>query len=796
MPNVNGPGSGAFAVSASAIRDELQKVLTSQRFRNAEQLRVFLSYVVEQTLSGHGDELKESVIATEAFQRRPSFDPKLDAFVRVQAGRLRTALAEYYASEGREDPVTIQIPKGAYAPLFSGRSSPPAEATPARPRKRIRQSVLLLAPATLIAIVWLALAGKIWIPGFHNSRAMAGRGTIVVAGFENTTGDPVFDGTIRQALLMDLEQSPALYLLPEQRIEELLRLMGSPPDRPITAEIARDLCQRAGGQAAISSSIAGLGVLYVIGLTATDCATGEVLVREQVRASGKERVLEAVDKAAIDLRAHLGESLATRRKYNMPLEQATTPSLKALQAYSEGIALRNTRGDQESVSYFERAIQLDPAFAMAYARLGVVRFAAMEFTEAARNFSKAFALREHVSQPERFYLESRYHQFVSADLRQALAVYQQWAYEFPRDSVPHTGAAMVHSALGDNDRALSEFRTALQINPDVAYNHTNLAETLLNLDRRQETRAILDDMQRRNLSDPDQYLTRYQLAFVERDTADMERQAAAASLEAAPTEKTLIYRAQTEACRGHLAAMHRLVGQAVELATTRRERERAAIWQAYGALYDAELGDRDEARREARSALRLSNGRNPMILAAVALARAGDSQQARSLAAKLTQEFPLDTALRTYWLPVIEASVRLEAGEWKQAIQELEVARPQELGQSSTFQVAAFAPMYPVYLRGEALLRSEQGALAAAEFEKIVNRPGLIQNYPLSVLARLELARAYAAQQDIAVAVKAYREFLAAWKDADPGARPAAQATAELNSLLQGRAGEQANTLP
>lgn len=795
MPDTSGSEFEVRVVSPSEIRDELHRILASQRFHNAEQLRNFLSYIAEKTLAGHGDELKESVVAMEAFHRGTSFDPRLDAFVRVQAGRLRTALAEYYETGGRGDPVRIEIPKGSYTPVFSWRNPPldreslpdtPAAPRPQGPPKRKsgQPAVVLAALAlALFAVVWLALSGKVPLSGLGRTTPLAERGTIVVADIDNTTGDPVFDGTIKQALLMDLEQSPALHLLPEQRLQETLRLMALPPGRALTSDVARELCQRTGAQAVLSGSITGMGALYVIGLTAADCASGEVLAREQVRAEGKEQVLRAVDKAAIDLRARLGESLATLQKYDTPLEQATTPSLKALQAYSEGIGLRNTQGDAESAPYFERAIQLDPTFAMAYDRLGVACYDAMKFTSAAENFRKAFALREHVSQRERFYIESRYYHFVTGELEKTLGVYQQWEREYPRDSVPHTGAGMVHDALGEYQPAVSEFQAALLLNPNMAYNYTNLAQALLNLDRRQEVRAVLKNMQGRNLSEPDQYLTLYQLAFLEGDTAEMDRQAAHASGKPGSSETLLLSRAQTEACRGRLGEMHRLVRQAAQLATALRETERTATWQAYGALFDAEMGNRDEARQQAASALRLSDGRDTRILAALALARAGDTRRARMLAGKLSREFPLDTTLHHYWLPVIEAAAQLDAGEPARALLELEASRRYELGQSSAFQVAAFGPMYPVYLRGEAFLLGKQGGPAVAEFQRIVDRPGLIQNFPLGALAHLQIARAYAAQRDHAKARDAYRDFLERWKNADPGTPLAGLATSELAQL-------------
>jgi hypothetical protein len=791
----SGVRSDVREVSPSEIRAELRKILASQRFRNAEQLRNFLSYIAERTLAGHGDELKEAVVAMEAFQRGASFDPRLDAFVRVQAGRLRTALAEYYEAEGCGDPIRIEIPKGSYTPVFSRRSPLPDE-TPAetpttsganRLSKRLSKKDLAVAIAAvaliLSAALWFTATGKLSPSRFHRTASLAERGTIVVADFDNTTGDPVFDGTIKQALLTDLEQSPALYLLPEQRLQETLRLMARPAGQPIASDVARELCQRAGGQAVLSGSITGLGTLYVIGLTATDCASGEVLAREQVRAAGKEQVLPAVDKAAIDLRARLGESLASLQKYDAPLEQATTPSLKALQAYSEGIAVRNTQGDLESVPYFQRAIELDPAFAMAYNRLGGVWYDTLKFNSAAENFRKAFALRQRVSQRERFYIESRYYHFVTGELEKTLSVYQQWEREFPRDSVSYTGAGMVHNALGEYEQSVPEFQAALQRNPSLAYNYTNLAEALLNLDRRQEVRAVLEEMNKRNLSSTDEYLTRYQLAFLEGDTAEMERQAEIASGKAEISEILLLSRAQTEACRGRFGETRLLLRQTIELATTLRENERAADWQAYGALLEAEFGNRNLARQQATAALRFSDGRDTRILAALALARAGEIGQARMLADKLKQESPLDTTLNKYWLPVIEAAVQLYAGNADRTLSVLETAKPYALGQSSVFQVTSFGPMYPVYLRGEAFLLGKQGGAAATEFQKIVDRPGLIQNFPLAALAHLQLARAYALQGDKAKAKDAYREFLARWKDADPGTPIAALAKTELDQL-------------
>jgi len=342
------------SVSTPDVEAELRRIVSSHRFLKAEGLRNFLSFVVEKTLAGRSAELKESVIAMEAFNRRASFDPRLDAFVRVQAGRLRTALSEYYETEGADDKVAIDMPKGGYAATFSARDV----ALPALPGKQGRVILLL---AGFLAVLVAAVSAAVWLVPTMRSKAplpkdalLTEKDNIVVADFENTTGDPVFDGTIKQALLMDLEQSPFLRILPEAQVQQMRQLMARPPGDPLTGEVARELCQRAGGQVVLSGSIGGMGRLYVIGMTATKCANGESLMHEQVRAEGKEQVLPSLDKAAIELRTRLGDSLGNIQKYNVPLELVTTPSLKALQAYSEGMLERNKQGDVESIPYFQR----------------------------------------------------------------------------------------------------------------------------------------------------------------------------------------------------------------------------------------------------------------------------------------------------------------------------------------------------------------------------------------------------------------------------------------------------------
>jgi tetratricopeptide (TPR) repeat protein len=638
----------------------------------------------------------------------------------------------------------------------------------------------VVAFCVLAAVLW-AILGR--YPGSASRTLFMAKGLIVVADFDNTTGDPVFDGTIKQALLVDLEQSAFLNILPERQVQETRRLMAYPPGGSLSGEMARELCQRAGGTAVLSGSIASMGLLYVIGMTTTSCATGEVIIRQQVRAAGKEHVLPSLDQAASDLRAKLGESLANLHKYSTPLELVTTPSLKALQAYGEGVSVRNTQGDMESIPYFQRAIELDPTFAMAYNRLGGVYFDAMQFDLAAAKFRKAFALREQVSQRERYYIESRYYHFVTGELDKALAVYEDWRRDFPHDSVPLTGCGMIHSAHGDYESSIAEHREALQRNPNLAYNYTNLAEALINVDRRQEARAVLSDMQSRRLQEVDRYLIEYQLAFLEGNTAEMQRQASLAAAKPEAAEILSLFQAQTEAGRGRLGEARRLIHKAVELATALHINERAAAWQAQGALFEAEFGNRPQAAQQADSALRLSPGKDIRVLAALALARAGDAKRAQMLAVTVKQEFPLDAILNEYWLPTVEGAAQLSDGAPLAALEHFEIARQYELGQPPGFQVLAITPMYPVYLRGEAYLKAAKAAEAVGEFERILQHPGLVQNYPLGVLARLGLARAAALEPDHSRALALYGELLLLWKTADADGPIVKQARSEAAGL-------------
>ncbi len=733
------------AVSRQAVEAELQRVLESQRFLKSEGLREFLRFIVESALDGNSDQLKESVIAVEAFGRKPSFDPRLDAIVRVQAARLRTALSDFYDSEGATDELLIEVPKGGYAPLFSHRIAQSPEPAPEplhvaplpelEPPPTPRRSRRWLTVALAAVLIAALLAGLFWFRQ-HRARRLSEADTFVVADFENTTGDPVFNGTIREALTIDLEQSPFLNILSERRVQELRKLMRRPDDEPLAGEVALELCRRAGARAVISGSINNVGRLYVVGLTASDCLSGDLLLLEQQRAEGKEKVLNAVDRAAAGLRDRLGESLANREKYSRPLESVTTSSLKALQSYSEGLEMRNAQGDAASIPFFLRAIELDPEFAMAYSQLGGACFDSMKPDLAKENFRKAFSLRDRVSLRERYYIESRYYHFVTAELDKALVVYQAWNREFPRDAVPMNDAAMVHTEFGDYQQAAQGFNDALRADASRAYFYTNLAEVLICLNRRGEAHALMDRMRSQNLEDIDQLIVAYQLAFLEGDSAEMRRQVALSGGKGEGEEILLVFEAQSAVGQGRMAEARRLIHQASALAVGLEARDRAAMWLVQGALFEAEAGNRAPALQQAGNALLLSRSKDTLTLAALAMARAGGQGQAEALAAELHRQYPQDTILNNYWLPAISAAVDLGRRQPEQAIEALEVTQRYQSGQPSSYQILSIAPLYPVYLRGLAYRMAGQSDQAAAQFQILLSHPELTLNYPLGALAR------------------------------------------------------------
>ena len=601
---------------------------------------------------------------------------------------------------------------------------------------------------------------------FHSRKAHAltDKDTIVLADFTNTTGDPVFDSTLRQGLSVQLEQSPFLKIISDQQIQQVLKMMGQKSDATLTPETARELCQRTASAAVLDGSIATLGNQYVLGLKAVNCRTGDSLAQEQATADGKERVLNVLGEAATKLRQKLGESLSTVQKFDSPLEQATTPSLEALQAYSLGWKTQWVRGDSAAaVPFFQRAIQLDPNFAMAYASLGTSYWVVAETSLGAENMKKAYALRERVSIREKFYIESHYHDFVTGDMEKTRQACELWTQTYPRDDVPKIVLGVVYSKLGQYDKLLAENREALGLYAS-AVNYANLADSYLYLNRLDEARATAAEAQAKKLDSPYLRFLLYQLAFLQNNAAGMAQQVTWASGKSGWEDVLAAEEADSAAYSGQLGTARKLSRRAVASAERAEEKETAAGYEADAALREALFGNAAEARQRTAAALRLSRGRDVQYGAALALALAGDAAQAETLADDMAKRFTEDTLVQFNYLPTIHAQVTLIRKDHSKAIDILQRAASYELGTPADRVSPA---LYPVYVRGEAYLAARQGSESAAEFQKILDHRGIVLNEPIGALAHLGLGRAYAMQGDTAKARAAYQDFLTLWKDAD-----------------------------
>ncbi|MGA8345291.1 MAG: protein kinase [Candidatus Sulfotelmatobacter sp.] len=646
------------------------------------------------------------------------------------------------------------------------------------------------APAAPVAKLWkiavpvllvaLLVAGGLYYRSHRQSTRLTDKDTIVLSDFDNKAGDSVFDDTLKQGLSVQLEQSPFLSLISERRVNETLKLMGRSPGERLTPEVTREVCQRTGSKAMLTGSIAGLGSQYVIGLRAVNCNTGEVLAEAQEQAAGKETVLKALGNAAISLRGKLGESLISVQKYDTPLEEATTPSLEALKAYSLGIETWSAKGDTAALPFFKRAVELDPNFAMAYAQLSVLYHDLNEIAGAAGNGRKAFDLREKVSERERFWIESGYYNFATEELEKGAQTDELWQQTYPRDAMPYTELGFVSFTLGNWEKALEEWRVAMRLDPNNGLLYYLLSLAYMSLNRLDEAEAVFEQAEERKLENEQLHQSRYWLAFLKSDSAQMAQLVSAAMGKPGAEDLLLAAQADTEGWHGRLKNAHQLTGQAMDSAQHNDAKETAAGYQAEAALREVESGNREEARAEANAALKLAPNRDVRAMATLALARAGDTARAEKLTTELDKTFPLDTLVQRYWLPTIRAGIALERKEPNRAIELLKVASTIEFS-SATADLTIF--LCPVYLRGEAYLVLQDGNRATAEFQKFIDHRGVVVNFPWGALARLGIARAYAMQGDTAKAKAAYQDFLTLWKDADPDIPILKQAKTEYAKL-------------
>jgi eukaryotic-like serine/threonine-protein kinase len=695
-----------------------------------------------------------------------------DSSLRVAVGKLRDALGD-----DADNPLYVEtIPKRGYRFLGSAtrqedflQEKSPVVVAGTVASTQSSQWVLVLRILLLAAIAAAALLLFFHGSLFNKAKVLSEKDTVVLADFTNTTGDPVFDGTLRQGMSVQLGQSPFLSLISDERIQRTLELMGKPIGTHLTPDIAKEICERTSSTAVLDGSIASLGTQYVLGLRAKNCRTGEVLAEEQVEAARKEEVLNVLSQIASKFRTHLGESLVTVEKHNTPLAEATTSSLEALKAYSNGWKIMPSEGETAAMPFFKRATEVDPQFAMAYATLGLMYSSTGESALATENTSKAYALRERVTDKEKFFISAYYDGRVTGNQERAQQMCEEWARTFPREMAPHSFlAGFIYPGFGKYKESVEESKKAIQLDPDNALGYIDLGTNYAALGRLAEAENSVRTGLDRKLGDPFLLVTQYDLAFLKADTAEMERAAALAHGKSEADDWISDHEGFVLAYTGHLREARRMSQRAADLAQQRSHQERAALFEVGASLWEAMFGITSEAKESAMRALHLGKDREVEYGTAFALALAGDSAGSERLADDLEKHFPEDTSVRFSYVPTIRARVALNRGEPAKAIELLQVAIPNELGQPRSTLQGFFGALYPIYVRGQAYLSLHKGADAATEFQKLIDHRGITISDPISAVARLQLARAYVMVGDKTKAKNGYEDFLDLWKEADP----------------------------
>src|SRR5271157_3763725 len=692
------------------------------------------------------------------------------ADVRADLKRLkRDTDSSRSAAIGGAAPVATGAPEsisGVTARVASGAAEVPVPASASVPVARVSRAKLLIGAAMAVAMVAAVLAF------LHFRRpALTERDSIVVADFVNTTGESVFDGTLKEALKVQLEQSPYLNILPESRLREALRYMGRSPDERISNDVAREICLRAGVKAMLTGSISSLGSHYVIPLTAVNAQTGDALAREQIEAESKEQVLKALDRAASSLRRRLGESLGSVQKFATPLAEATTSSLEALKAFSLGQAEHQKLADDKAMPHLKRSIELDPNFAMAYATLGVVYGNLSEREQASDCLKKAFELKERANEREKLYISAHYYEVVTGQVDKAIEVYESWKEAYPRDTVPRNNVALRYSVLGQYEKALTNASEAMRLDAKDRFAYQNVADAYQKLDRYDEAKAIAEQAVAQDVDSEGVHSVLYDIAFIRGDAAGMQREIAWASGKQ-DEAYGLFLAAGAEYAMGKMQSAHETVVRAVNLLERQGLKEAAANARAGEIVLDAALGDTQKAHQKATEALTSPVDRDAKMTLASALALCGDTNRAQKLIDELAKDSPLDTLLNNLSIPVVRAIIEIKHNNPTRAITLLEAASPYDLTNYG-----------PMYVRGKAYLQAREGEKAAAEYQKILDHRSIDPLSSLYALARLELGRAYALQGQTTKARTAYQDFLAFWKDADPDIPILKQAKEEYEKL-------------
>ncbi|HEY1656932.1 MAG TPA: protein kinase [Candidatus Sulfotelmatobacter sp.] len=633
-------------------------------------------------------------------------------------------------------------------------------------------------PAIVKALILLiAVIGAVWYFRSHRSAKLTEKDSVLLADFVNTTGDAVFDGTLKQALAVQLEQSPYLNLVPESKIREGLRFMGRPADEQVTNDVAREICLRENINAMLSGAITSLGNHYVITLSATNPQNGDSLAREQAESDSKENVLKTLDKAASNLRQKMGESLASVNQFATPLEQATTSSLDALQAYSLGHDEHQKTNDDVAIPHLKRAVELDPNFAMAYATLGVADANMGRVTDSDKALKQAYDLRDRASEHEKLYIEAHYYDEVAQDYEKTIQVYSDWKQTYPRDTIPLDNLALVYSETGQFEKALGVSSQAMHLDARDRYAYGNMIFAYMGLNRFGEAKSLLDQALAQNLGGYTAQIAVIFLASLRHDQAAFESEIASAR-GTANEPLLLMFKAMGLCAQGKIKASQSASQQAQSADLHFGDKDSAAIVLGVEAVCNALVGFPQDARTNLSQALQTSPSRDVVALAATVFPVIGDTPKSSALLADLARDYPENRLFQLVDIPEARAAQALYKKQPEEAVAALEPIRPIEFGSGP--QGTAYEPNY---LRGQAYLKLGDGAKAAAEFQSILDHPGVGPEDPELSLAHLYLGRAYALQGDAAKARTAYQDFFALWKDADPDVPILQQAKSEYEKL-------------
>jgi len=592
------------------------------------------------------------------------------------------------------------------------------------------------------------------------------RDTIVLADFSNKTGDSDFDQTLRQGLAVELGQSPFLSLVPDQRIRGMLQLMGRPQSTPVTDDIAREVCERTFSAAVVQGSVGKLGSQYVLGFRATNCRTGEILDDQQLHVPRKEDVLNALNQVATKFRTKAGEPLSTLKAHSTPLVEATTPSLEAWKLYSAAWNIGFSENTSGAVSLLQRAIQIDPNFAMAYAFLGRIYGDTGQPALAAGSIRKAYELRDRATDQERFFIEFSYQSQVTGNLEEAQRAGESWVQTYPRVIQAATLLSAAYQTFGKYERSAELAKRAIEINPDFPFGYPNLAWSYLFLERYRDAESTVQRASERKLSTPDLLILPYVIAFYKNDGAGMKRAAAAAKDSPEAADWMTNIEGSVLAYHGHLQEARAKTRQGMSLSQEGHQQEKAALFAAGAAVREAFFENYSEARKSAKAAIELLKSRDVEYGAALALAVSGDNAGSQALARDLGKRFPEDTCVRFTYVPVLDALVALNRGNASSVIEQLQVTAPYDLAIPCSWY-GFFGNLYAPYVRGEAYLTAHRYGEAATEFQKVLDHPGIVASDPVGLIARLQLGRTLALSGDKTKAKAAYQDFLTLWKEAD-----------------------------